>query len=354
MGFWSQTSASPSYWETWISRPRPRFLRTSVAEYPRTPDGLGRPRRLQESDAAELAKFWRTHYGGSDWYLDCNVSFVLRYIRNPHVFIFGLFTNGIELIGTIVSTPLTSGNTHMSHGPTMTTLRVIEGLCVHPRFRSKGIAGYLIGCMDAFTSETAPVAHLWGRELSQTPFMSTAIRTDTYAYMRCSRNDSPISMIPFAWNDFRGLWMVSSHLWTDSCVSRIVASVPSAVHGHHDVWILDNSAKGVVPIIVVTNTHRKTRAENRCIYEIAWCGYLRENHLVPADGSLEFKGWIEEIASQYDGILFVSSALTNGGATSDWKTPWVFGSSGVHAWYLYNYVPPAFGRCELLTIRDEL
>jgi len=353
MGFWSQTSASPSYWETWTSRPRPRYLRTSATEYPRTPSGLGRPRRLQESDASVLAKFWRTYYGGSDWYLDCDEAFVLRYLRNPHVFIFGLFTNSTELIGTIVSTPLTSGYTHMSHGTTLTTPRVIEGLCVHPRFRSKGIAGYLIGCMDAFTSETAPVAHLWGRELSQMPVMSTAIRADTYAYIRCSRDERPISMIPFPWNNFRKLWIESSQHWTESCIPRIVASVPSALHEYHGVWILNNSTKGVIPIVVVANTHRKTR-EDKQIYEITWCGYLRENYLVPADGSLEFKRWIEEIASQYDGILFVSSAPTNGGATSDWKSPWIFGSSGVHAWYLYNYIPPAFGRCELLTIRDEL
>jgi hypothetical protein len=355
MSFWSSTSASPSLWDTWAAKPHPRYIRVHAAEYPHAPDGFGRPRRLVDSDAGILSAFWKEHYGGSDWYLDCTVSFVLRYIQNPHMYIFGLFLPSQELIGTIVSSPFSPGYTQMSHGATLATVRVIEGLCIHRRFRSQGVAGFLIGFMDAYTSEISPVAHLWGRELSHASLLSTAFRTDTYAYMRCVRRDIPISMTPYSWTDFRNLWISSSQGWIRSETPRIVGTVPSSICDAHTVWSQEPTGhETVYPMVVVANTQRKTRSEHVPILEVVWCGYRQGSVLYPADGRIQYKPLLEEIASRYDGILFASSAPYNGGASPAWGPPWTYGTSGLHTWFLYNYMPPAFGRCELLTIRDEL
>jgi len=354
MSFWASTTAAPSFWTTLSSNLLRGYIRTTSVPYPHTPEDCDVPRRLLRSDAPNLSAFWRNHYGGDDWYLDCNAAFVGRYLVNPDIYVYGLFKKGRnELVGTIVSTPFTEGHTYMSHGAILGTVRVIEGLCIHRDYRSKGIAGFLIGYMDAVTSQPEPVAHLWGRELAASSFFSTALRTDTYAYIRCIQSSISISMIHYDSTTFRNLWTTSSRLWVHGTVPRIVTTVPNIQSG--DVWIASRSlTDGKYPIVVILNTHRKTRNEQMPIYEVVWCGYRKDGILYPTDGSIQYREFIEQISTRYNGLLFTTSAPYNGGATSTWKEPWIYGTSGVHSWFIYNYIPPSFGNCELLTIRDEL
>ena len=355
MSFWASTTAAPSLWTTLFSNLLPGYIRTQPVPYPRTPDDCETPRRLIRSDAEQLSAFWRDHYGGDDWYLDCNVTFVIHYLVNPDIYVYGLFKKGgTDLVGTIVSTPLTDGHTYMSHGSILKTVRVIEGLCIRQQYRSKGIAAFLIGYMDAVTSQTEPVAHLWGREMSSAPFVSTALRTDTYAYMRCIRSTKPITMIHYDWSTFRDVWSTTSRLWINNRTPRIVTTLPNTLS--HNVWIASRSlTDGRYPIIVIADTHRKIRkGEQLPIYEVVWCGYRRDGVLYPTDGSIQYKELIEQVSTRYNGLLFTTSAPYNGGATSDWQEPWTYGTSGVHSWFIYNYIPPSFRNCELLTIRDEL
>jgi hypothetical protein len=85
-----------------------------------------------------------------------------------------------------------------------------------------------------------------------------------------------------------------------------------------------------------------------------WCGYIQNNILYPAKSSIQYKLFLEKISNKYDGLLFVTSALYNGQASSTWGEPWKYGTSGKHTWHIYNFIPPAFGTCELHIIRNEL
>jgi hypothetical protein len=143
-------------------------------------------------------------------------------------------------------------------------------------------------------------------------------------------------------------------LWIDD-IPRIVATRPFSIHSSFDVWMYpEDSLIHYKTVVVVSNTHRKTRSTNQPIYEVVWCGYIFRNILYPAKRSVQYKHMLDDISNQYVGMLFVSSAIYNGGATDTWGAEWNYGRSGVHSWNIYNYIPPSFGDCELLTIRDEL
>ena len=103
---------------------------------------------------------------------------------------------------------------------------------------------------------------------------------------------------------------------------------------------------------MITDTRRVTIPAGEKIWEVVWCGKLERGQLKPA-AALDFQQLICSIASVElkGGILF---ALGSAGSTEDWKAPWVAGRSGVHAWYMYNFVPPAFGSCELHAVREEI
>jgi len=358
MSFWSTTTATPTIWHRMSFSPTPGYIRTEPVGYPAIPEGFTKPLRFFRSDAAVVAEFWKANYGGDDWYLNSDTEFVLRYLVKSNVYIFGIFQiDTMKLIGTIVSTPLTDGSTLMSHGARLSNVRVIEGLCIHRDFRGSGIAGFLIGYMDAFTSQLnrVPVVHLWGREMSKMPFLTTALRTDSYAYKVCTRKPPGQFLNFMAWDEFCDLWKTSSPHWIHDKVPRIVATCPLSLHCAFDVWTYPaDSLVPDRPVVVVSNTHRKTRDKHLTIYEVVWCGYMRNNILYPAKSSIQYKQIIDDISNQYNGLLFASSAVYNGGANILWGADWNYGKSGMHAWFLYNYIPPSFGNCELLTIRDEL
>lgn len=357
MSFWSATTAAPTIWDVMSITHIPSYIRTKPAEYPAVPKGFTLPLRFFRADAATIAEFWKRNYGGDDWYLDSDAEFVMRYLTRRNVYIFGIFeANKYELIGTIVSTPITEGSVIMSHGAALANVRVIEGLCIHRDYRGSGIAGYLIGYMDAFTSRlnTVPVVHIWGRELSKSSVLSTALRTDTYAYKVCVRKTPNGLLESIPWDTFYNLWTTSSTLWLED-TPRIIATRPCSIHSTFDVWMYPaDSLVEYKPVIVVSNTHRKTRSTNQPIYEVIWCGFILRNILYPAKRSIQYKNMLDDISNRYDGLLFASSAVYNGGATDAWGTEWNYGKSGVHTWNIYNYIPPSFGNCELLTIRDEL
>jgi hypothetical protein len=109
-------------------------------------------------------------------------------------------------------------------------------------------------------------------------------------------------------------------------------------------------------IVVVSNTFRFTKG--MCIYEIIWCGKLVNERLVPASFFSDYKEALTAITNFHTfngGILFGSSSPLGGGIAPDWSSHgWIYGQSGAHAWYIYNFMPPTFRNCVIHCIRDEL
>jgi ribosomal protein S18 acetylase RimI-like enzyme len=381
MGFWSTTTAAPTLWHVargyWGAQPR--FLRTEAPAIPNIPDGLT-VRPLRPDDAAILAAFWRQSYGGPDWYLDADADWVRSYLSSEEIMIFGGFgiiRGQIELMATIACCPFGQGTTSMSHGATLPEEKafVIEGLCLHPSFRGKGIAAYLIGLIDATISSMGPVVLFYSRELSSHPILSTALNVQVYAFIQCQAAQRFFEPRRIEYSEFVDHWSTSSQYWISSWEPRIVANRISPTATDIDVWrvptgsagtlVVGNLSGGVAlggsapvgsadAIVVVSNTRRRSKKGER-IWEVLWCGHIRaNNHMQPAKSGDTFKNVLESVAAQYEGLFFCTSMPVCGGASAEWGAPWVYGSSGVHAWYIYNYIPPAFGNCEVFCIRNEL
>lgn len=358
MPFWSSTKASPTLWQaSGFAKLEPRFLRLELPELPPLPSSLShlQIRRGVPTDAPAFALFLSEWYRGSDWTLSLRIEEVEYYLRDDQVVVLLACNPDRRIVGSIVSTPLTRGDTHMSHGAHLRHVHYIEGLCIHGMYRSKGLAGTMIAHIDGTTTRLfGPVALLWSRELPSKPFFSTALHTATYAYLPCHRATRQVALREVPWDEF-------CHLWENNChrFSGIVATVPTNRRGGLRIW--EAETQGATKLAVVADTRRITK-DGGPVYEVIWCGWRITNLLFSACEGQHYRAFLESVASQYarpgdrPPLFFATSIETGGMAKKRWedKGPWIYGTSGVHATYLYNYLPPSFGNCLVHAIREEL
>lgn len=359
MSFWSQTAAAPSFMQImgWGDR-SPHYLRTVP---PLPPSAFltlsdGRKagiKRLFRDQCAKTAAFLEAHYCAPDWRITNVASWIDSYLRDIDVVALGLFVGDSELVGTIFATPLSSGTTVMSHGASLSMMRIIEGLCVHSRYRGDGVAAFLIKHMDSFVAfQLGTCAYLFSRELPAVPYFNSALRCDTYAYKICGQpRDSLIHVESLPWSVFERMWTFYCWAWTAGAREEgcIVATLPQNRRGKLAVYTKDRL------LAVVSNTERVGSTGN-AIYEVVWCGAIGPGQsLMPNLPTLDFQQLLNGVAGLLPAgaVLFASSGLEGGGVTSAWPG-WIVGASGVHAWYIYNYMPPLFGKCRIHAIRDEL
>jgi hypothetical protein len=357
MTFWSSSAAAPSFLMTlpFYNR-RPQYLRTDMPPlcpetYTFSDGSTAKVKRLFGSNAEAVGAFLTKYYIGDDWRITHVENWIGAYLRDAEVVALGLW-KGDTLIATIFSVPI--GTTLMSHGGLIRNMRVIEGLCVSPAYRSKGLAGFMIAHADAFTSYKFGVcAHLWARELDSYPLINTALTVDYYGYRATGGiKDETIRSIP--WDSFVQLWTSNSSKWVlatggsrpaEPC---IVATEPANRRGRNTVYF------GYGGLAVISDTER-TGADGKHIYEIVWSGRFDAGGLMPATADFDFKQLMDGVASLLPGggVLFGTCAPSCGGLRADWEG-WAVGRSGHHALYLYNYMPPAFGACRIHIVRDEL
>ena len=349
MEFWRKTSAAPSLWmASGLTTLAPRFLRTEPPPKPPSQWNGYTIRRLGGDDTALLNTFWTTHYRGDDWlFTQHNAA---SYVNDSRVIVLGLVKED-DIAATIVSAPFCRGKTFMSHGAHL-DVRVIEGLCVRSDYRSSGVAGFMITHIDYVTTIVyGPTALLWSRELSIKPLFSTAIQTATYGYIPCITKHTT-DYTQMGWEEFQTLWVSNSPDWVSSFAPCIVATTPENRRGKIRVWkrVTGNPCE----VIVVGDTGRITHDNRIPIYEILWCGFIELGKLVPYKTGHSFQKACTAVSELLgNGLLFGSSLATGGGVDSSW-TGWRFGTSGVHSWFIYNYVPPTFGSCAIYAVRDEL
>lgn len=340
MGFWSRTTAAPTVLHRVFGPLAPRVLRTTPAPAPPHLGAYPRSetRRATSADAAILCSFLRRHYGGADWWMDISIEDIDAYVRDPAVVV-GLLLDGTEILASIASVPFSQGVTTMSHGASLApnAMRVIEALCVREDLRGGGIAGHMIAWADAETSRGGPVVHLWAREIPHMPAVSTAIALHVYAYLDCAYA-RPDACQP---QPERIALEAVLPPPRPSASSYILSLTPSGRCGRLLAWRCGTAT------IVVADTRRKTRKEDRPIYEVVWCG---------AGAEMDWRTVLEAVGAQLGAtaLLFASSARAQGAARATWGAPWQYGTSGIHALYLYNYMPPSFGDCEVYCMREEL
>jgi len=343
MSFWALNEASPKLWHT-VGYWNADFLRKTSAPCPKAIPGFSQYRRLTIYDMDTVCAFMKDHYGDTDWYIDTDPSWLRTYFEDPLVLILGLFDEN-TLLATILSTPISPGNTYIGSYTYFRTIRVIEGLCVHRHFRKKGIAAYMISAMDYETSRTEPCIHLWSREVPRTPIFSTHINAKTYGYIDCANAKPLMNATILPWDDFSSFWKNSSIHWVHTNPNSIVSTVPTNRRGGLTAWLVEYGAEKI--ILIISDTKRRTKKDNRMLWEVVWVGKIESSLLVPSKTDPDC---IESVASQLDGLLFITTDF----GVSSWNYPWRIGSSGSHAWYIYNYLPPVFGTCELHSLREEI
>jgi len=331
MSFWLQNIAAPKIWHT-HGLLGTGFIRKNRPDPPKDLN-KNRYRRLTGADLIAVSEFLRDNYGDSDWYLDAD-SWLSTYLEDPSIIALGLFDDSLR--ATVFSVPLTDGYTFIMKLP-YKTVRVIEGLCVHRNDRKKGLASYMISAIDYESSKT-PTVLLYSRELPAIPFMSTHLNVKTYGYIECSKASAKTIVEPMNMSDFKHLWNSNMHKWPE----KDIIAIPYSRRGGIQIWVTNNS------IIVVCDTKRVTKKDDSKIWEVIWCGSLDAGGLYPGPLPLSH---IESVASKYRGVLFITTAQT---VEKKEIAPWKIGRSGVHAWYIYNFVTSSFGSCEIHSVREEL
>jgi hypothetical protein len=352
--FWSTPeTAGPSLLDVlriWDREPRP--LRPQGRSRPRPFHGWATPEIL--TDASELATFWRSHYGGSDWTLDAEPSWITTLIAEPSTLVLGVREGGrrVRIVGSIVCRRITGPTGRFRLGTKeIPTAYVIEGLCIHPSWRGQHLAGWLIAWIDHLMNTRAPQAFFWSREAP--PQNLTYVASHTYGYIPCSlsqpgSSDPSDELVAVSWPEFQRVWASYIPRWEFLSEVAFPTTLPA------DPLLVWRSGANY---IVVSDTRRRMRSHNgqgEAIWEVQFCGDLYEPNkgIVGTEGGS--RRLLETVAAQLNGLLFVTSAPWQGGCTSAWPQPWVVGTSGVHTTYIYNYMPPTFHNLCTLFLRNEI
>lgn len=303
----------------------PRFLRTFPAEKPDL--GIFTCCRASHKDVDAIVEFWNVHYSGKDWEMRMTSELLTKYVDNLAVVCFILRFRD-DIIGTIFSCPC---SIETSYGVSLPKCRIIEGLCIHNDYRKQGLAGKLIAYMDWFTSQREPCVHLWAREESRfTPgIFSTDCARLPYSFRYCRKDTEATNCTRRATEEeFLNIWRRKQFSG-----NFIRSSLPGSIRGDLDYWICETH------LVVVSHTRRYTRT-NVPIYEIIFmtCDSLTLN--------CECSNILNKVCANYDGIMYSTYPKLG--------KDWITGTSGAHAWYMYNYIPPAFWTCDMFIIREEL
>lgn len=342
--FWSTPeTAGPTTWDVLRFWDKPRPLR---------PQGRGRPLpfgpwqapvRVGDADIHALTQFWTEHYNGADWVFRPEPEWVASVLASNT---FALIVRENQaIVGSIVCRGIGSEGFRLgSLG--LPNAYMIEGLCIHPQWRGQHLAGWLIAWVDHLANTTGPQAFFWSREAP--PRDLTYVASHTYAYLPlsgvASRRIEETGLTAIPWEAFRRIWASYVPRWNVE-----EAAFPTELPADPlRVWRLCNETM----YVVVSDTRRWTRA-GRKIWEVQFCGDL----YTPWEANTEARDVLEAVgsllATEGDGLLFVSSAPWQGGCTT-WPRPWVVGTAGYHTTYIYNYMPPVFHRLATLFLRNEL
>jgi len=341
MGFWSTTKAVPTWLSTWIQR-EPGFLRPEPPPLPHIPPPYSIS-RLTTADAAAVAALWKTEYGGEDWTWVGGEEALAPYLRDSRVVALGLrraspsvSPSGVaEWVATIFAVPLGEqtriGNSRVDdHG-----FHVVEGLVVHRSLRGKGVAGWMIAAIDGTVSRLyapRPFACLWARELATLPSFPTFVSCRPYFWKTCD-SDGALDKGADGWTHVAAS---DAATWWSSVVEASVGPVIATTSidaRRGGLMFLRNGTDGVV----VSDTCRATKGggTSQRIYEVVWASSAAAVAAAAA------------AAAFVNGLLFTTVDMKG-------RPGWSTGTSGYHAYSIYNYWPPAWGSCEILALREEL
>jgi hypothetical protein len=287
---------------------------------------------LTTNDAAAITALWRDHYGGEDWTWGGEEGAILPYLSDSRVVGLGLRDARRDLVATIFAVPL-GETTRMSHGAALEDygFHVVEGLVVEGGLRGQGVAGWMIAAIDGTVSRLRaprPFACLWAREVSRLPMFPTFVSCRPYAWKRSTRAALPAGWRLVSADEFQPVWnaVVAAAL---SSGAPTLATTSMDVRRGGLLFLV--GPKDYQDAVVVSDTCRRSRQDGERVYEIVYA--------TATSGAAA--------AAAVTGLLFTTLPVGS-------EDGWTAGTSGYHAYSIYNYWPPAFGSCDLLFVREEL
>lgn len=282
---------------------------------------------MTTADAGAVAALWRTEYGGEDWTWVGGEEALTPYLRDRRVVALGLRFSAARLVATIFAVPF-GERTRIGEGLLDNYgFHVVEGLVVHRSLRGRGVAGWMMAAVDGTVSRLyapRPFACLWARELAVLPTFPTFVSCRPYFWKACEAGTMD------GWTRVEA---AEAAAWWSTLVEATVGSVIATTSidaRRGGLMILRKGAEGVV----VSDTCRATKGAGKPkrIYEVVWASSATA---------------VEAAAAAVTGLLFTT---LDGSGVPGWST----GTSGYHAYSIYNYWPPAWGSCDILALREEL
>jgi GNAT superfamily N-acetyltransferase len=145
------------------------------------------------SSARDLRKFWNTYYTTNEWTVSYTDTDVLDMLQSAKTTILGIRDTEGNIVATVASCPL-PGTFVQQEKELQQEVFQVTCLVLHPLFRGKGLAGWLLNWLDYHTSRHAPVIHCWLRESSgkRLPKMKivpfSQMRTAETTFLRLSQS----------------------------------------------------------------------------------------------------------------------------------------------------------------------
>ena len=275
----------------------------------------------------EISRFWNEYYNGSDWKFICTPLNVSHWLKQGFILVMRDKTN---IIGTFVHRTIPGG---VVCGKPNSKAAILDGLVIHPAYRGKGLASYLLNRMDYETYRTPERSEsilIWFREHEtyfKTP-LQAPISIDEYCYVLLEKLPYRVlnEVVKPAPRE-----IVTSLIKAVATDSNLTLS--SLFFDEIDVkWFLTKSS-----VIGILDTHRITKS-GIAIWEVVFAANLVKPYFTDLQRPIELAA--SELGYN-TGILFASSGLTRGNL-SEITTPWRKGMSGYLTTHVYNWMPPKF------------
>ena len=242
------------------------------------------------SSARDLRKFWNTYYTTNEWTVSYTDVDVMDMLQQERTTILGIRDSEGEIVATVASCPL-PGIFFQQDKELQQNVFQVTCLVLHPQFRGKGLAGWLLNWLDYHTSRGEPVIHCWLREshakrlpkMKIVPF--SQMRTAETTFLRLSQSPHPEKVESLSYSTVKELFHA---IRSSDQYGFDLLYIPSE-SPHITWWKVDLSDIGSCAMVVGIADTKRVRLTER-IYNVVFTCFVR----IDKEGLLTSPFWYDE------------------------------------------------------------
>ena len=328
--------------------------------------------------AKELTQFWNECYQADDWIFEIDESRVAEILNRANSTALGIRTPEGLLVGTALSSHL-PGVVLSGFNEIKEKVYQVEGLVLHPQLRERGAAGWLLAWLDYYTSQKEPAVHVWLREShkkqaslpNRYAMPSTRLDIAETSYMRLTR--PVVNCIQMPWV---AVSEVLHEIYMDNYNEFDILYVPNRDNPDIKWWLSDIADHPACAVLVgIADTHKLRRVAHFLdakgiqkykhipIHNIVFTSIVRRRPGKFDDLSSPFwwdkekaaPGYIREAieaavyAMKCEIVTIYDTHVRGDTVLENWKDDgWTLCKDSKWKFYMYNWMPPNFGRCEVI------